>query len=444
MSRAAARALLWMLWVANLLAVAGLWAFNSGAQLVGGELSPVLAFARLAGLLATFAALTQFVLMGREGWLELFFGMDHLARFHRLNGYAAICLMLLHAALVVPAYASLAAQPPWQQFLDFLSVPTLFAAVTALLLFVAVVACSIYIVRRHLKFESWYNVHLLTYAAIALVPLHQLTQGGDLLMDHVFYWYWLSLYAFVALNMLVWRFGRPVFLSLRHQFSVERVVAEAPRATSIYITGSKLQKFRARPGQFVLVRFLARGMWWQEHPFSLSRLPNGHNFRLTIRALGDFTNAVPQLKPGTRVMVSGPHGAFTPEAATNTKRLYIAGGVGITPIRALIEGELLGPSRSVLLYGNKTKPEIIFKAELDKLSKQLAMPIYHILSDQPGPSGGYIDAAKITKLVPDVAEREVFLCGPPAMMQSVLQALAELGVPQNQVHYERFALHKAG
>lgn len=440
-----AKSLVWLLWGANLGIIVYYWAVSSGAGWLGGDVHPAIAFGRLFGLIATFCALTQFILMGREGWLEPLFGLDRLARIHRLNGYAAIILMLMHPPLLAIGYSALTGKSIPEQYIDFeFNYPFVMLASVALVLFLAVVGTSIYIVRKRLKFETWYYVHLMTYIAIALLPFHQLTNGGSFFANTQFGYYWIGLYIFVALNLLIWRFGMPLYKYLRHGFLVEKVVAEVPRATSVYISGKSLDKFKAKGGQFVLVRFFTKGLWWQEHPFSLSQLPDDKHLRLTIRQLGDFTNQIPALKSGTKVLVSGPYGAFTLDRATKDKVLYIAGGIGITPLRAMIEAEAVAgkPSDAILMYGNVAAGDIALKNELEDLSARLNMPIHNVLSNDENYAGehGYVDQEKLGRLVPDIAERDIFLCGPPPMMKGVRQALATLGVPEKQVHFESFAL----
>ncbi len=445
MSQTLPKMLLWGFWAANFLIILSFWASNTGAQLLSGELSPFIAFGRLAGLLAIFCALTQLLLMSRSSWLEPVFGMDKLARAHRLNGYATYLLALSHAPLLALGYSSITGNSLIEQQMFFIQmVPYVPLAVLALLLLTVVVGLSIYIVRRHLRFETWYYVHLFAYGAVALIPFHALTNGSDLVTNPIFANYWLGAYVFVGITLFVWRFGMPLYRFFAFGFVIEKIIPEAPRATSVYITGRNLQEFRALGGQFVLVRFLTKGMWWQEHPFSLSMLPDSQHFRLTIRQLGDFTNSIPNLKPGTKVIVSGPHGAFTHRQAIKQKTLYIAGGVGITPIRALLEEQAkqAKQARAIMLYGNRSQEEIIFKTELEGLANKLHMPLHHVLSDDAQWAGekGFIDQEKLARLVPDITERDVFLCGPPPMMTGIIKALEALCVPKAQVHYERFAL----
>lgn len=438
------KTLAWGLWAANLAIILWFWLPDGGAEVATGDVATMMhALGRLFGLLATFGALTQFILMGRVGWLEPIFGMDRLSIFHRRNGEATLILMLLHAGLMIISHPLLEGSTNYLQVFDEPYVPL---ALLGLLLFILTVGLSIQIAIKHLKFETWYTVHMLNYAAIAFVPWHQLTNGGDFLSNPLFANYWIGLYLFTLLNVLYFRFGMTLINYLRFGFRVEKVVAETDTATSVYITGRNLAGFHARGGQFILVRFFNKKMFLQEHPFSLSRLPNSNNLRLTIRQLGDFTNMVPQIKPGTPLWVSGPFGAFTHRQRRTKHILYIAGGIGITPIRSMIEEQALrGESKNaVLLYGNRTESDSIFLRELSDFAQKIAMPMHNVLSDQKKYAGekGFIDKEKIARLVPDVTMRDIFLCGPPPMMWAIIGALKQLGVSPKQIHYERFSLHK--
>jgi predicted ferric reductase len=440
------KTIVWGLWSANLALIVFWWAVPNGwLEVSSGDLVTALhALGRLFGLIATYCALMQFIIMGRIGWLEPIFGLDKMAIFHRANGVATISFILLHSFLITLTHPLLQGST---NFLSVIQLPYVVLAMIAEMLFILTVGLSIYIVRKHLKFETWYAVHMLNYLAIALVPWHQLTNGGDFLTNEAFANYWIGLYVFTGACVLYWRFAKVFITSAKHQFTVQKIVKETPTATSVYIAGRRMEKFKAKGGQFVLVRFLSKKLWSQEHPFSLSRLPDGETIRLTIRQLGDFTNEVPNILPGTKVAVSGPFGAFTHQKRETQKILYIAGGIGITPIRSMIEQQVALDERgnSVLLYGNRTEADTIFLQELHELGSKIAMPIHNVLSEQKGFKGenGFVDQEKISRLVPDVRERDVFLCGPPPMMAAIVKQLKELGVPESQIHYERFSLHSS-
>jgi predicted ferric reductase len=252
--RSIKKAIIWGLWGINLALICYWWAWPNGLlEVASGDLVTALhAIARLFGLLATYCALMQFIAMGRIGWLEPVFGLDRLAIFHRRNGIATLGFILLHSSLMTLTH------PLLQGSFNFLSIyqlPYVWLAAVAEVLFITTVGLSIYIVRKHLTFETWYAVHLLNYVAIALIPWHQLTNGGDFLTNTLFAKYWIGLYLFTAVCILYWRFAKPFITFGRHRFVVQKIVKETATAASVYITGTHMEKFTAKGGQLCLCGF---------------------------------------------------------------------------------------------------------------------------------------------------------------------------------------------
>ena len=426
----------------NLFIILFFWWQGSGSLFDGQVANSILAFGKLCGLLAVYFVLLQFVMRGRAVWIEETFGLNNLATAHRLNGYLSLFFILLHPFLITTSYSMLGRIGFVEQFFDLiLHYPDVFFAYIAVLLFVIIVGFSIYIVRRKVKYEVWYYVHLLTYLAITLAFFHQIALGGTLVANKMFLYYWYSLYLFVFGNLFIFRFLRQGYLLWKYQFRVDSVVKEADNAMSVYITGNNLSRFKILPGQFFILRFLDTKRWWQTHPFSLSFVPKDNLIRVTIKNVGDFTSEIATLKTGTLILLDGPLGTFTSKQATKDKYLFIAGGVGITPIRALIEE--LAPQKKdiVLLYSSKTQ-DIIFKKELDGLAKQYRFPICYVVTEDPSYKGekGRIDREKMKRLAPDFLKRDIYLCGPPPMMDALITQQQELGVTHASIHYERFAL----
>lgn len=439
------QALILSAWYINLGAVLVLWATTSATLITSGDLgSMVIAAGRLFGLLAAFFALTQFMLMGRAVWVERNFGLDHLASYHRFNGYVTIYSILIHIPVVVLGYSLSSMTGFFSQYKEIIQTfPYVWLALIGAILFIIVAVSSAYIVRRKLKFETWYYVHLITYAAIVLAFFHQIAVGGSFIESAWARNYWYALYGFVAANILIWRFGWPTLNLFRFGFKVSRVVPETPTTTSVYISGNRLLRWGARPGQYALVRFLGKGFIFQEHPFSLSDIVNDKEMRLTVRNVGDYTSKIPRLKPGTRVLTSGPFGRFTSEVAVTDKRLFIAGGVGITPVRAMIAEAVENKTPSILLYANRSPKDVVFAKELVALAGPY-LKIKPVFSDAPaGYKGetGYVNGEMIKRLVPDFAERDIYICGPQPMMDGVVADLLTTSLPTEQLHFERFALH---
>ncbi|OHA40631.1 MAG: hypothetical protein A3G59_02135 [Candidatus Taylorbacteria bacterium RIFCSPLOWO2_12_FULL_47_20] len=434
----------WKLFLAlNAAVILFFWWKTSGLILFENKASTLIAFGRLFGLFAAYSILFQFFLMGRNPLLEKIFGLDKLSRVHHTNGKVAVALILFHPIFLVAGYSLASGIGAWAQFIEFITqYPHVIWAFVGLLLFTFVVASSLYISFRRLKYETWYLVHLAVYLAAFASFWHQIANGTDLLSSRFFYVYWIALYAIVFVSHLFFRFVRPVHVSLKHKFVIAEIRRENYNTVSIYIGGRDLSSFRIKPGQFMIFRFLKRGFWWQAHPFSLSKMPDGQTLRITVKELGDFTRKISKLEVGTKIYIDGPYGIFTDFFGLNRPILFIAGGIGITPIRSLMEEMLRQGKNVVLLYGNKTAQDIIFRKELEELSAKYGSRIIHVLSEDKNFEGeiGRIDQEKISKLVPDFREREVYLCGPTAMMDSVQKGLAMLGVSKSKIHFEKFSL----
>jgi predicted ferric reductase len=434
---------IYLAFAANAAVIVGFWWLIS-SPLFGdrGAAGTLLALGRLAGLLAVYFALLQFLMLGRAIWLEKVFGLDKLSRVHRLNGFLVIVLIVLHPILVTISYAISDHVSITAQFADFIAnYDGVLLAAIAVVLFAAIVCLSIYTVKKHLKYELWYYIHLFTYLAIVLAFGHQIKLGGDLTGSQAFYYYWCAVYIFVFGNVLIFRFIKPAYNSFKFRFVVEKVIQETPDASSVYITGKNLDKFRTRPGQFIIVRFLAKGFRWEAHPFSLSFIPKNNLLRITVKNCGDFTAKMPALKTGTPVCIDGPYGIMTAEPQEKAKYLFVAGGIGITPLRSLIEQ--LSPNHDViLLYSNKNERDIIFKKELDEMAKNHHFQLHYVISGQPEYAGekGRIDKEKLQRLVPDILERKVYICGPPAMTETLINLLKSDDVKPQSIHFEKFAL----
>lgn len=418
------------------------WLYGSGALLLQGWPSVAIALGRLFGLGAAYMVLMQFFLMGRNPLLEGVFGLDKLSVIHRRHGIYTAVFFIFHPILLLGGYGALSNTNPVAQFLDFFNnyekIPF---AVLGFIGLLVVIVTSIEISRRKLKYETWYIPHLLVYFSVFFFLQHQFTIGPDLLTHRVFYGYWVLLYAFVLGSHLVFRFLRPLYRLYRHRFYIADVDPENSDVTSLYIRGKAMEKFTWKSGQFGIFRFLTPKLWWQAHPFSFSVPVNAKEARLSIKAVGDFTRDVRSLTPGVRVLIDGPYGVFTDRVREFDKILFIAGGIGITPIRALLEEEVRAGKDVILIYGNRTEGDIVFREEFEDLARKFPLKVFHILSQEtkPGFLSGYVDEEKLKSVVPDLLVRDVYLCGPVPMMEGVRKALGELGVPPERVHFERFA-----
>ncbi len=439
--RVAAIGLIWALVVGNAVVIVWLWYHGGNVTGLHGAGDVLTSIARITGLLSAYLALLQVLLLARLPWLEPLVGFDRLTVWHRWNGHACLYLVLAHVVFSVWGYALLDRISVPKEISTMLGggvYPGMITATVGTALLIAVVVSSVVIVRRRLRYEAWYAVHLTAYAAIALAWFHQIPTGNELVLDREAADYWRALYLATLLLLLVFRVALPIVSAFRDRLRVTEVVPEGPGVVSLRIAGPGVERLRARAGQFFLWRFLSSGRWWSAHPFSLSEAPDGRSLRITVKSLGDFTSRIGEVAPGTRVVVEGPFGVFTDDVRRRDRAVLIAGGIGITPIRSLME-QVRG--HAVVLYRVVGEPDVILRGELERIAAERGLDLRIVAGDHTTEDGArLLSAEHLHELVPDIAERDVYVCGPPAMADAVERNVRAAGVPRRLVHVERFAL----
>jgi ferredoxin-NADP reductase len=195
-----------------------------------------------------------------------------------------------------------------------------------------------------------------------------------------------------------------------------------------------------RAGQFFNVRFLSGGGWWRPHPFSISAAPNGAWLRLTIKDLGDDTRRMQSMPVGVPVFVEGPYGAFTAALIRRPRVVMLAGGVGVTPLRAILEELPQVPGSITLLYRVGVPEGVIFREELAALARSHGADIRFLVGHRGSRlmPRDPLEPGALQQLVPDVRDADVLVCGSRSFTRCTLASLRALGVPSSQVHAERF------
>jgi len=418
--------------------IIGIWAHGGGVTGITSLAALLTSAGRLTGLVGAFLLILQLLALARLPFLEWAAGFDRLTALHRINGKVLLSLILAHVGLITAGYALMAKISIPAQFLLFLTrYHGMAAALAGTMLLVLVAVTSMVIVRRRLRYESWYFVHLLAYAAVVLAWFHQIPTGIVFLTSPLAAAFWTGLYLFTLQLVIIFRFVQPAARSALHQLRVEEVVEEGPGVVSIRITGRHLDYLNARAGQFFQWRFLDRGRWWESHPFSLSEAPDGRSFRITIKDLGDFSRKAAFIRPGTRVVAEGPFGSFTDQARIKDRIALVAAGVGITPIRALME-EMRG--RITLIYRATRDQDLIFRQELETLAAERGAQLLYLTGDRTSiEHRHYLSRRHLRQLLPDISQRDVYLCGPPKMMDTIEGEVRRLGVPDDQLHRDDFS-----
>ena len=395
---------------------------------------------RITGLLGGYAVVVLLALMARVPALERGVGTDRLARWHAMGGRYTITLVVAHTLLIIWGYAVTAHTGVVHETSTLLTgYPDVLMATVATGLLVAVGVVSARAARRRVRYETWHFVHLYTYLAIALAFSHQFATGADFISNRPARLFWAAMYTAVGATLLWFRVVTPIIDFARHDLRVASVQRESAEVISIYISGRNLDVLRAEPGQFFRWRFLTRQLWWAANPYSLSAPPAANLLRITVKIAGEHSAALLALRPGTRVLAEGPSGAFTAALRRRRKVLLLAGGVGITPIRTLFETLAGAPGDIVLLYRTARPEDAVLRHELDRIAAQRGAAVHYLVGPPRRGATDHLSASRLQRLIPDISERDVFLCGPEAMMTAAERSLRQTGVPGRHIHHESFA-----
>ncbi len=397
--------------------------------------------------LVGFAMLAvQFALSGRFRVVTETIGIDLLMRFHQAMGRMLVAFVLLHPVLyLVPSlWASHAQSLALVRSLALSAgIRTGFVA----WLLVALLA-SLAVWRRSLPitYETWRVVHAGGAAAILALSLHHLLRVGVYSANPLLRGFWIVLVALAFLSMAHIFVVIPL-MQRRSGYRVasNRKVGDHTWELTLEPEAGKAVDFV--PGQFVWLKVADTPFGLSEHPFSISSAPvQRPQLAFTIKESGDFTGKIGELNPGARVYLAGPHGNFTADRGKPGPITFVAGGVGIAPIVSMLRQLAADryPQPVSLIYGNRLQEQILYRDELDRMKDILDLTVHFVLSKPPpcwrGAVGDLTPEVLKSCLEKSAAAAHYFVCGPPAMMDSVARTLRDLGVPRGRIISERFDL----
>lgn len=434
----ARRRVLGTLVLGGLVAVVGFWWHTGGAEVIGAP-ALLTSGGRLAGLIGGYLLLVQVLLMSRVPVIERASSGARRSRWHRDLGAYILIMICLHVTLVILGYAGTTRTGVWAETWRLLtSYQDMISAAIAFGIMLVISLTALRQIRRRLPYGLWHAVHSCAYLILLLAYGHQFANGQQFVLSPVAHAVWLSLYLLVVAALGYGRLVVPALLNNRHRLRVSSVVPETPGVVSIYVSGRRLGELRAAAGQYVHWRFLTGDGWWRSHPFSLSAAPHPGWLRLTVKATGDYSARLGRLRPGTRVWIEAPTGEFTAGHRVRPSAALVAVGSGIAPVRALME--TLPPGTAVI-YRARTRQDLIFEAELDGLAATRGMTVHYVLGhrDEPGPAA-LLTWDGLAALVPDAAERDIYLCGPEGWAAEMTDMLVEAGVDERQIHADAFEL----
>ena len=404
------------------------------------EFSVALGFAGLAMMCL------QFVLTARFRWLKAPYGSDIVYFFHRQVSLVAFVIVLAHPLILFiedPARLGLLNLfgAPWRARFG----------VTSVLALIALIAVSLWRKQFKIHYDAWRIGHgLLATAAVALAMAHIVLVGhhvGTPAKRALWIGYgvfWVGLLAYV-------RVIKP-WLEMRRPYVVESVKPERGNAWTLILRPEGHTGLTFQPGQFAWLTLRSSPFADREHPFSFSSsAAQLQRLGFTIRELGDFTGQIGQVRAGERAYLDGPHGAFTTDRHERAASfVFIAGGVGITPMMSILRtlADRGDPRPLLLIDANRDWEGVTFREEIEELrtTSRLDLRVVHVLERPPAGwdgESGFVTADILRRHLPRFEHPntfEVFICGPQPMMDAVERALLSLGVDVGDIHTERFDL----
>lgn len=399
------------------------------------------------GLAAMLALSLVLITPLRLPFLEFWFrGLPRLYRWHHRLSWLLLALMIGHALTTLLPFLSLASS--WSERFAILvdpQDPVTFSGFLALLFFATTMALS-YVRRWHHSLWLW--VHRLSLLGLAAVLVHlaALSQyWWDPLMGCAFGWETLSkmipvlLAAFATILCMI-HYLFPALIEHKTKFTVQEVRRLRSDVVQLTLRLQASRPHRWSGGSFGFFRFDCRGpcqVSHERHPFTVINATE-NSLTLVIKGLGDDTERLQHIVPGTRGEVTGPHGTFVRLTQTHRPQLWIAGGIGLAPFMGLLQHPTFSQDQApdvVLVAQSRKSSSPLFRKELEELASRSSWFHFIPLDDEPGQELSWDD---LVRKVPDWAERRVALAGPDGMIQAWTRALTRHGLAKSAILREDF------
>ncbi len=418
-------------------------------------------FASLA-VVCSLVGVTSFalnLLLGaRIGFVnELFGGLSRMYGVHQVNGRIAYVSLLAHICLIAASRATISMSDALALFLP----GTGWTVGLGVLAFAGMTIAIGLTLFANMNHELFVYVQRSFGIIFVAASFHVFLTPGTKAYSSLLTGY-LAILTCVALAAFGYRSLFGSVLVRRHDYWVAR--AEALDSSVIEVTMTpKSDPLRFKPGQFVFLTFdspaierifhpvdmasegrsavvsiRSGAVHNQFHPFSITSAPDDPNLSVAVKAVGDYTTAMRVLEKGASARVEGPYGRFSHVDVDNRRQVWIAGGIGVTPFVSMARS-LKGSEHEVDLYlGTKSVEQAYFAEELSAAAQTgESLRVMVVPEDE----AGFITAEYLDKHS-GLSGKDIFICGPPAMIDNLRNQFHERGVPDERVHYELFSFLK--
>lgn len=386
---------------------------------------------QLSGLVGMTLFSLTFVLTTRLKLVEkLFGGLDKVYITHHTMGIVAFILLLFHPLLLVIKFIPSNIKQAAIYLLPSNSWAVNYGMI-ALAIMTLLIILTLYI---NLKYPNWKLSHKFMGLVFIIACFHVFFITTDI----TFYPLLRNYMVFVStIGLVSYLYGSYFRHYIENTYSYEIDSVETKEKITTLTLKPKNKILEYIPGQFIFIRFFGNNIPKEQHPFSIASAPVDGKIKLSIKSIGDYTDKVKELKPGTVAEIEGPYGFFNRVSCDNDQ-IWISGGIGITPFLSMVESLKQSKSCKIdLYYCLRNKSEAVFLDRLETISnnnKDLRIIPYY--SDEKG----FLTVDKIEKISKDIKTKDFFLCGPPAMMKSITIQLKKIGIKNKNIHKEDFNL----
>ena len=397
------------------------------------------------GVALGFVGLTQigiqFVLIARFKPLTYPYGIDVVLKYHKQIAVVATLFVLIHPVLILIEHPSRVAL-----LNPFGGTYASKAGLAAVILLIGMIVTSVWREKLKINYEAWRVIHTVLGVLILVFSQVHISLAG--LYINTFWKQVVWILSSVCLVSLIvyLRLLKP-YLQKRRPWRVTKVRPEGGESVDIDIEAVGHEGIKFHPGQFAWIKVGDTPFTVEEHPYSFAGSAE-HRTKLSfgVKALGDFSKRLQQLEEGTTVYIDGPHGAFSIDRNQAPGYVFIAGGVGITPMMSFLNtmADRKDPRPVILIYSTNEEHELAYREEIESLKEHLDLETVYVLDEPPhdwAAEEGKVTGELLERRLPkERFTRRFFICGPGGMMAAVQEALLEHGVPQSHIHLEKFAL----